>query len=61
MSVNQDWHDFYENDPKYVKRGILAGRFYNVRGRPTRELADFESCAREGQREKDREERERKL
>lgn len=60
-STNQDWRDFYENDPKYKKRGILAGRFYDARGRATRELKDFEKCARAGQKEKDREAVERKL
>lgn len=58
---NQDWRDFYEKDPKYKKRGILAGRFYDVRGKATRELKDLERCAREGQKEKEREAEDKKL
>eukprot|EP00752_Nemacystus_decipiens_P002723 g2542.t1 len=57
----KDWRDFYVNDPKYKKRGVLAGRFYDARGRATRALKDFERCAREGQKEKEREEEDKKL
>eukprot|EP00903_Cladosiphon_okamuranus_P012434 g11649.t1 len=57
----KDWRDFYEKDPKYKKRGLLAGRFYDVRGRATKELKDFERCARKGEKEKEREAEEKKL
>lgn len=59
--ARQDWHTFYETDDKYVKRGVLAGRFYDTKGKPTRELAKFHKCAREGEREKEREAAEKKL
>ncbi|CAM9773894.1 unnamed protein product, partial [Hapterophycus canaliculatus] len=57
----KDWHSFYEKDEKYVKRGVLAGRFYDTKGKPTRELAAFHRCAREGEAEKEREAREKEL
>ncbi|CAM9693545.1 unnamed protein product [Scytosiphon promiscuus] len=57
----KDWHTFYEDDEKYAKRGVLAGRFYDTKGKPTRELAKFHKCAREGEREKEREAAEKKL
>lgn len=58
---DQDWHGFYKKDEKYKTRGVLAGRFYDARGKPTKELADFERCARQGREEKEREAAEKKL
>ncbi|CAM9765486.1 unnamed protein product [Ascophyllum nodosum] len=48
----KDWHAFYKNDKKYKQRGILAGRFYDAKGRSTEALADFERCVEEGKRAK---------
>lgn len=59
--LHQDWHSFYVNDDKYKKRGILAGRFYDARGNPTRELREFDHCVRRGRKEKEREAAEKKL
>lgn len=57
----QDWHEFYQNHELYKKRGLLAGRFYDANGKPTRELAAFHKCARKGAKEKEREAAEKLL
>ncbi|CAN0558922.1 unnamed protein product, partial [Laminaria digitata] len=57
----QDWHAFYANDDKYKHRGLLAGRFYDDKGKPTPALAEFERCVEEGREEKKREAEEKKL
>ncbi|CAM9540360.1 unnamed protein product [Ectocarpus sp. 12 AP-2014] len=57
----KDWHEFYQNHELYKKRGLLAGRFYNANGKPTRELAAFHKCARKGAKEKEREAAEKLL
>ncbi|CAN0228257.1 unnamed protein product [Pylaiella littoralis] len=57
----KDWHSFYIKEDKYRKRGILAGRFYDAKGNPTRELAEFDKCVRKGRQEKEREAAEKKL
>lgn len=57
----QDWHEFYHNHEQYKKRGLLAGRFYDANGKPTRELAAFHKCAKKGAKEKEREAAEKLL